>query len=137
MNQETLLHIGRNIKRRRRELQLSQVHLAYRVGFSAGWMKQTELGKNKHLKIEQLKLIGDALDVDTTYLTQAAPPINNTRKRKDTLMEKVFKKMARERLLKSMQKHGRKKTRELAALYKPQSKNLQDAWNQVLKETLR
>jgi transcriptional regulator with XRE-family HTH domain len=59
--------LANQLKKRRKEKNLTQIELAKLAGVSKGMIADLETGKNKNPRVQGIKKIGKVLDVDEIY----------------------------------------------------------------------
>jgi len=70
--EELVVTIGRNIRKRRMELGLTQVDLAERLGITQTYLSDVEQGKRTP-RTPRLAKFAEALEVNPTYLVDPQP----------------------------------------------------------------
>ncbi len=72
--QELRVLVGRNVRRRRQELKLTQAVLADRLNVAQSYISALEKGKKSPL-LETIASLADALEVPPSYLLAGSVPV--------------------------------------------------------------
>ena len=65
-----LIEMGRRIRRRRDDLQLSQVEVAHRIDMTGSQLSNLEQGRHARMQLRQLAELARVLETSTDYLLQ-------------------------------------------------------------------